>query len=429
MDIDVTAAGIAWFCVSIPLLLTVFFRFNRIWSLRNLDILLLLCVAIGVALNRQAEWVNDSAVIALLVIGTSLLLVRLLCDNALEKRPRIEANLATPALGFLGVSLLVVLTVSIVFMELPAPAQTTVEEAKRTLDGQVNDGNENARLPTSNLLGALSHQMAGARIAAGILAGLGHAAVLAALMFIGFRHFQNGVTALAMGVLYLLLPSTVLDPNSVNQVLAAAWILWALALHRVPWAAGIFMGLACGSLLYPAMLLPIWFAFYGRKHSLRFAGSMLGVWAVLFGGLAVLSPAKLAFVRDSLQIIAGGATSLVLGEFPTTGSITDEYFRAPIVGSFVVMLIALTVWPREKRFEHLLAASAAVIVGTQFWYPEQFENYLSGYIPLVIVVALRPRLSRPTNGHSNGRRVDAPHREDVTQLEPVLSGTGTSLLR
>ena len=46
--IDHFAAGMAWLCLSIPLTITVFFRFNRVWSLRNLDVILLLSVAAGV---------------------------------------------------------------------------------------------------------------------------------------------------------------------------------------------------------------------------------------------------------------------------------------------------------------------------------------------------------------------------------------------
>ncbi|MFQ5735085.1 MAG: hypothetical protein ACE5KM_24390, partial [Planctomycetaceae bacterium] len=283
MDIDSTAAGMVWFCFSIPLFLTVFFRFNRVWSLRNLDLILLLCVAVGVVLNRyQGE--NHTSADALLLIATGLLLVRLLSDNYLEKRPRIETNLNPQALLFLGLSGVALLVVAIVVTPLPASSQATVNHGKEALNGKVPLPENSEGGPANAVFSAqavqFSHQVAGEpeedaadQIAAGILAGLGHLAVLGALVFIGIRHFQNWHLAMAMAAMYVLLPSTVLDPNSVNQVLAAAWILWALALHRVPWAAGILMGLACGSLLYPALLLPVWLAFYGRKGALRFGVS------------------------------------------------------------------------------------------------------------------------------------------------------------
>ena len=53
LGIDHEAAGMAWILFSIPLILTVFFRFGRVWSLRNLDLILLLCVAVGVVLVRS----------------------------------------------------------------------------------------------------------------------------------------------------------------------------------------------------------------------------------------------------------------------------------------------------------------------------------------------------------------------------------------
>ncbi|MFQ5732829.1 MAG: hypothetical protein ACE5KM_12855, partial [Planctomycetaceae bacterium] len=150
---------------------------------------------------------------------------------------------------------------------------------------------------------------------------------------------------------------------------------------------------------------------------------------VLLGGVAILSADKIAYVRDSLRIIAGGATSIVLGELPVTWTITDEFFRAPVIGTFVVMVIALTVWPRVKRFEHLLAAAAAVIVGVQFWYPQQFSEYLTGYIPLVVLITFRPRLHQPAGTPQPGRRTDLAHGDELTQLEPALTGTGVSVLR
>lgn len=442
MDIEPTAAGIAWFCIALPLFVTVFFRFNRVWSLRNLDLALLSCVAAGVAMNRWGRhWAHEATAVALLVIASGLLLVRLLFDAFLAKRPRIESNLSPGALGFLGVCLFAVLTIAMIVVPLPESSKTTMEEGSATLKGEVvtpdESGKPNVGPATKLLGGGLSQQVAAepegddaaGRIAAGILAGLGHVAVLAALFVIGLRHFQNGRIGLAMAVAYLLLPSTILDPNSVSQVLSAAWILWALALHRIPWASGVLMGLACGSLLYPAMLLPLWLVYYGRKGAWRFSMAMLGVWGGLLGGIAMLSPDALDYVRDSLQLIAEGAAAIVRGDRVVGWSITDESFRAPIIGSFAVMLIAVTVWPRVKRFEHLLAGSAAIIVSVQFWYPQKLDDYLTGFLPLVVLVAFRPRLSQPASGAPVVRRADAAHARERTQLEPALTGANGTLLR
>jgi hypothetical protein len=70
------------------------------------------------------------------------------------------------------------------------------------------------------------------------------------------------------------------------------------------------------------------------------------------------------------------------------------------------MLIALTVWPVRKNLEHLLAHSAAVVVATQFWYPHQGGIYVLWYLPLMLVVTFRPRLSHlPLNDKSPEARI------------------------
>jgi hypothetical protein len=443
--IDHVAAGMAWLCFSIPLIVTVFFRFGRVWSLRNFDLILLLGVSVGIALVRFLGTESPTAITVLLT-STGILLARLLADSFLVKRPRLETNLNPHALAFLGLAAAAVVTFGILFVPLPQASRQTVERGQEVLKGEAPLPKKKDDLLTGSgpvpaiaTAGSLqvSNRVAGrpqseqddvARVAAGILAGLGHVAVLAALIFIGIRHFHDRNLAIAMSVLYLLLPSTALDPNSVNHILSAAWILWAVALYRVPWASGIFIGLACGSLLYPALLLPVWFAFFGRAHALRFAVALLGVWAVLLGSFAFLSHDAQNYLHESLQLISKSVTVLVKGESPLTWQITGELYRAPIIVSFLVMLTVLTIWPRAKRLEHLLAASAAVIVGIQLWYPQQMGESLTGYIPLVLLIAFRPRLQQPRPFEPRTRRTDPQHTLDRLPPEPALTGAGQSTI-
>ena len=45
-----------WFYLSLPLIVAVFFQFQRFWSLRNLDLVLLLCLSPGLLLvEMQSE--------------------------------------------------------------------------------------------------------------------------------------------------------------------------------------------------------------------------------------------------------------------------------------------------------------------------------------------------------------------------------------
>ena len=68
-------------------------------------------------------------------------------------------------------------------------------------------------------------------------------------------------------------------------------------------------------------------------------------------------------------------------------------YRLPLMAAYFVMLFSLTVWPRHKTVEHLLAHAADIIVGTQFWFTQQGGVYLLWYLPLVLMVVFRPRLA------------------------------------
>ena len=58
------------------------------------------------------------------------------------------------------------------------------------------------------------------------------------------------------------------------------------------------------------------------------------------------------------------------------------------------MLVAITVIPRKRNLENLLANTTALIVAAQLWYPEDVGAYVLWYLPLMLMVVFRPRLDR-----------------------------------
>src|SRR5690606_12652464 len=95
---DVSRA--TWFYLSLLLILAVFFRFNRLWSLRNLDLTLLLGIAPGLLLVSD----SPSAGYAYLFACTGLMLLRLFVDPLFTRRPRLDQNLNAAGLAFLCVA-------------------------------------------------------------------------------------------------------------------------------------------------------------------------------------------------------------------------------------------------------------------------------------------------------------------------------------
>ena len=61
---------------------------------------------------------------------------------------------------------------------------------------------------------------------------------------------------------------------------------------------------------------------------------------------------------------------------------------------FFVMLTAMTVLPRPRNLENLLANSTALVVAAQMWYPDDIGTYVQWYMPLFLLVIFRPRLDR-----------------------------------
>jgi hypothetical protein len=53
-------------------------------------------------------------------------------------------------------------------------------------------------------------------------------------------------------------------------------------------------------------------------------------------------------------------------------------------------------WPAPKNLAHVLALSAAVLIGIQFWYADQGGVYILWYLPLLLLLVFRPNLSDRT---------------------------------
>ena len=86
-----------WFYVSAIIILAVFFKFNRFWSVRNFDLICLILLTPGLLL--VAGWNNANGYIWLFCIQ-GLLAVRLILDSVMVRRPLLEPNLSSEGLFF-----------------------------------------------------------------------------------------------------------------------------------------------------------------------------------------------------------------------------------------------------------------------------------------------------------------------------------------
>ncbi|MEX1232843.1 MAG: hypothetical protein WEB58_21530 [Planctomycetaceae bacterium] len=410
-----------WFYLSFLLITAVFFRFSRIWSIRNFDLLLLLMLSPGLLIVREEPDVGYGWLFGV----TGLILIRLFCDGRLQRRPRLEPNLNVPGLGFLCASAFAFLMTQAFTEPPPASTMETVRKADRLLhlqDGTldtlaISDDRYLSAGPATQLLSAplvptskavsahhdddaaadpneskLDYELLTARL----MAVLTHSAVILGLIALAHVHFGDAPIGLAMATLYLLIPCTAYDVGKVIHVLPAALIVWALVAVRRPMWSGALLGLACGILFFPVFLLPLWIVYYGRNYGrkgvIRFAGALGLVAAVLVGSLALTSVDSYSFVRQTLGSVDWSALQFQGIDAEGFWTRYGDAYRMPVFVTFVLMLIGLTVWPWQKNLEDLMSHSAAIVVATQFWYPQQGGIYLLWYIPLLLIVVFRPRL-------------------------------------
>ncbi len=400
-----------WFYLSLLLIVAVFFRFHRVWSLRNVDLGLLLASGPGLLLVRDERPQVRLFGFAWMFTLSGVYLIRLLWDSLLKKRPPLSQNLNAPGMAFLCASAFVLLTLQAVSQH-PATVSTrqTLQNAEDLLTGTDRSGQAAETAgdidtgPTPTLIYAPIELMF-EQLAPRVMAMLAHLAVVVGLMFVGRNLFGDAQLGLAMATLYLLLPCTAYDVGEFNYVLPAALVVWAIVAYQKPLVSGVLMGLACGALFFPLFLVPLWVAFYGRRGGLRFLGALTIVAAGLLASYALTSANPDSFWQKTMGTIRLTALAFENGRgvdgFWKEGDYTSFYRTPVIVGYFVLMTI-LTIWPRKKNLEHLMASSAAMIVGTQFWYPQQGGVYLLWYLPLMILVVFRPRLehlSPPADPH------------------------------
>ena len=419
-----------WFYFSLILSVALFFQFTRLMSFRNLDLIMLFLMVPGFLFLQEAHGLiaaGDSnapeetdaerlflrghrelvLAYAWLVIGCVFWFARALVDLALVRRPPLSPNLNGPGLAFLGLSLIACLAA--VAVRRPNDPSEQALVGKRPIPiSQVREGAtavvQQAQTETGNAASAADVQFWVERA----LAMACHLAVVVGLLMIGIRHFGDWNAGMAMGGLYLLIPYTAYHIGQFHHVWPAAFITWAVFCYRRPMISGWLLGLATGSSFFPILLFPLWAGFYARRGTMRFALSFLSATLVSVGvvslilwwdGRAASSLAAAMNLSDWQPWKVPKAESLWTG--------AHWAYRLPIFVLYVAFLVAVTIWPSPKNLSHLVALSAAVLIGIQFWYADRGGVYVLWYLPLVLLMVCRPNLT----GH-----------------EPPAVGPGTGVL-
>ncbi len=401
----------SWFYFSFVLAVALFFQFNRFFALRNWDLLALFLFTPGFLLIQEANllteasatpadpegWDLSDRTVRERVIGYLWLLaacgfwfVRCLVDLGVGRRPPVTANLNMSGSLWFGGALFLCL-IAVAYSRPADPwtpvgrrpaALTGVEHGAASVVSQAQTGERGP--PTAEALFWVSRSFA----------MLGHATVVAGLMFMGWRHFRDLPTGVAGGTLYLLLPYTAFHIGQIHHVWPAALVLWAVFAFNRPTLAGALLGLATGIAFFPLALLPVWCQFYRGRGVGRFLGGFAATGLIGAAG-TILSTYLTGGNSDPTT---GGPywPDWVPGRAPSTEGIwvgAHWAYRLPVFIAYAGFVLTTWLWPPVRNVGQLVAVSAAVLIGIQFWFADRGGQYVLWFTPLIIVVVLRPNLT------------------------------------
>jgi len=398
---DLGLGPVVWLFLSLLGCVTLFFKWGRFWSVRNLDLLLLFAPGPGLMMfvgrGGHPPWIA----FVLLFAGTFAWLVRLFVDLGFSRRPLLEPNLnasglLTLSIGVLG--LLLVETVSLPVEEgakrnpaepsgreeagarPPAPAEES-RAVRQVIDA--------APLPSS-----LKHERPQV-IVGRVLAVLAHLALASGLWLIGWKHYERSLTGLSMASCYLLLPYTRMALVDSGQLVSSALVVYAVFWYARPAISGLLIGLAAGWIPACLGLLPLWAGFYRGRARVAYvavAASVAVVCALL--GAAGLGLSEWARALGARSIADVG----LLPRFePKPGSsfwgAVDPSFRLPVLIGYLAMVLIVAFWPARKDLAQLVSLSAALLAASQFWYLDKGGTLVLLYLPLALLVMFRPTMN------------------------------------
>ena len=409
-----------WVYLSSLLTIGLFFKFSRLLSVRNLDLVGLILLAPGLLLveygvAKSLQTIEQTGYVWLFVVS-GCFLVRLMLDPLMVRRPLLEPNLSVGGMTFIGTSLLVFLLANVINSKLTADDLVGARKAQQVshLESVTPEDNtltsHGPGYPLLHLLPVISTQMLfvddtprqtpqerEARRDVVLMATtrtmaiLGHMAVVIGMVLIGFRHFDNIRTGIAAATLYLMLPYTAQMTGRVDHVLPAALLIWAVETYRRPMVAGALMGLAISCNYFPLFLLPLWFSFYWHRGLLRFGAGVLATLLVMVVSLAFTSDSLHMFLEQVRQMFGLRIDIHKVDGFWASGLIADVW-RMPVFVAFLAMCLSLALWPAQKNLGTLMSCSAAVMLGTQFWQAHEGGLHMGWYLPLALLTIFRPNL-------------------------------------
>jgi hypothetical protein len=340
-------------------------------------------------LQERGDWMLFFGYVWL-IAGSGYWFVRCVFDLGLVRRPAWTPNLNLPGLAWLAVALFICMTI-VAIRRMPDVPVEQIGKGAIVLT-KVQEG---AATVVSYQSGSTDIDEADTLfwIERGVAMAL-HLAVIVGLVLVGAVHFQDTTAGMAMACLYLLLPYTAYHVSQHQHVWPAAFLVWAVFCYRSPIASGFLLGLAAGSMFFPLLLFPLWFGFYRGRGAGRFTASFALAMTLSLAATALVLWSRSEFTRQLVNALS--RSDWQAWKVPQTESLWSGVhwaYRIPVFIAYMAFVALTAFWPTPRNLAQVIAQTAAVAIGVQFWYADQGGVYVLWYLPLLLMMFFRPNLS------------------------------------
>ncbi len=443
-----------WVFMSSFVIVALYFMFHRMWSIRNLDIALLILLTPGLMLVYEGRKANaialrlatqsldsspattatsppleESARKPIIVSGDEesssvelkkvwtgdrlqyygfawllgvcgLWIIRLLLDTAMVRRPLLEPNLTSGGTTFIGVSLFIFLMANVITSPQVYQVKSGIKPGpgydllKLLPDIQTS--------PDPTLLAAAKSDLK-KDLSAGPSLARDPRIVGAARLFLIVSNLVLVLGIVAIGYWHFENLKTGIGVATLFLLLPYTAQMTGRIDHLAP---GALMVLAVAFYRKPVvsgMLLGgaaglVFYPFFLFPLWISFYW-LRGRRRFTFGFLASV----LAMVSALVATTHEGFTSRLMQMFGTIpfafndldgiwGLGWNPYFRIPVMVAFVLLSLSFVFWPAQKSLATLMSCSAAIMTAAQFCYAYGGGLYMAWFLPCALLTVFRPNL-------------------------------------
>jgi hypothetical protein len=379
-----------------------FVRTDKLFSVRNLDVVALLSFLISHTFFREGI-VFEAVVLwypPLIYLFFRTLLMGFGIGERVEKTTNLPTWLLMVLAGLAG-GLVLALNLNSRVIDV---GYAGVVGADLILDGILPYGNMPVDVGTGDTYGPLNYLLYAPFVllfgfsgewdflpAAHALTALAFVGGAVAMFITGLRLSGGGArVAAALTFAWAVFPYTLYSANNnTNDLVVAAISAIGLACATSPLGRGATIAAGFAVKLYPIILAPLWMMHDGvkRRPIIDFVLGGVGVflltfWVVLIDGHP-LEAARLFYEKTIAFQGVRETPWTIFSQLPAL-----KIIQQPLLATIIVVAFIVAVWPRRRTIRRLAAFSAALIIGFELTTNYWFYPYVTWFEPFVFVALL-----------------------------------------